>query len=443
MDIAPQQSIRRSSATANTADVCMKKNIFIGTVVTIQLASMLLFQLLVIRFVGVGPQTDAYIAAQAIPTFLNAVVGSALQNVWLQRLSLLHNNVSAWHAAQSLAQGQVAVLGGTVVLLLIATTALWVPALYPGFSKELHHTTISFSLFLLIASLLNTQAALLTAALRARDQFLTAEVTMLIGTAIALLAAWILVPVWGIWAVMWIWLVRSTVIYLLLMYLTNWPWPSILGGLRQVESWIKIRPLLFGASLTKTAPLVDRFWASQAQAGGMTALGLAQQGVGGLATVLERIISMPLIPTLARLLDAGHIHEVRVRYRNRVFVALLFTGIIVGIMLSGRSELAKGLVFTLNISASDAMLMWDLVIALTGFVFVSIAGTIVMSVLYAMGEMSAAAKISISGFLLGLVLKWQFFEKAGVLGLAMAITVSYVATLVMGIALVELKLSKR
>lgn len=420
----------------------INKNIFIGVVVAIQLAGMMLFQLLVIRLVGFGPQTDAYIAAQAVPTFLNAVVGSALQSVWLQRLSVMRHDVPRWHAAQSLAQGQAAVLGGTVALLLMATATWWVPVLYPGFNEGLHQTTTAFSLVLLIATMLNTQATLLTSALRARDRFLTAEVIALLGTTIALCAVWVFVPLWGVWSVVWIWLMRSTVIYLLQMHIAGWPWPAILEGLRFVETWRKIRPLLFGASLTKTAPLVDRFWASQAQAGGMTALGLAQQGVGGLSTVLERAISMPLIPTLARLLEGGNVREARAQYRKRVLVVLLLTAVITGVMWAGRSVLVQGLDRALHVSRDDAALVWQLVMALTGFVFVSIAGTIVMSVLYALGEMSIAAKISVVGFLLGLLLKWLFFEGAGVVGLAIAITISYLVTFLMSVFFVEFKLRK-
>lgn len=418
----------------------MNSNILIGVVVSIQLAGMLVFQLLVIRFVGLGPETDAYIAAQAVPTFLNAVVGSALQSVWLQRLSINQHGQRSWHAEQSLAQGQAAVLGGTVVLLLMATVTWWVPTLYPGFSEGQTQSIVAYSLVLLIATLLNTQATLLTAALRARDRFLAAEVIALLGTVMALLAAWVLVPLWGVWSVVWIWLMRSVVVYLVQMQISGWPWPAFLEGLRFVETWRKVRPLLFSASLTKTAPLVDRFWASQAQAGGMTALGLAQQGVGGLATVLERAISVPLIPTLSRLLERGNVREARSRYRKRVLFVLLLTGIIASLLWGVRSGIGQVLIWVLNVSSDDAVLVWNLVVFLSGFVFVSVAGTIVMSVLYALGEMSIAAKISIGGFLLGLLLKWLFFEEAGVIGLSIAISLSYLATFVIGVTLVEFKL---
>ena len=418
----------------------MKSNMLIGVVVAIQLAGMLVFQLLVIRFIGLGPETDAYIAAQAVPTFLNAVVGSALQSVWLQRLSIMQHDQPSWHAEQTLAQGQAAVLGGTVVVFLMATATWWVPTLYPGFSKSLTQNITGYSLVLLIATLLNTQATLLTAALRARDRFLAAEVIALLGTVMALLAVCVLVPVWGIWSVVWIWLMRSIVIYLVQMHILGWPWPAFLEGLRLVETWRKIRPLLFSASLTKTAPLVDRFWASQAQAGGMTALGLAQQGVGGLSTVLERAISVPLIPSLSRLLECGNVREARARYRKRVLFVLLLTGIIATLLWGGRSSIGQALIRVLNVSSDDAVLIWNLVVLLSGFLFVSIAGTIVMSVLYALGEMTIAAKISIGGFLLGLLLKWLFFEGAGVIGLAIAISLSYLATFLIGVTLVEFKL---
>ena len=233
---------------------------------------------------------------------------------------------------------------------------------------------------------------------------------------------------------------RSILIFFLQMYIAGWPWPAIMEGLRFDETWRKIRPLLFGASLTKTAPIVDRFWASQAQVGGVTALGLAQQGVGGLTTVLERAISMPLIPTLARLLDDGNFRKVRALYRKRVFTVLVITAFLMSVLWAGRSGFVEGLDQAMHVSIDNAILVWKLVIALTGFVFVSIAGTIVMSVLYALDEMTMATKISVGGFVLGLVLKWAFFEADGVNGLAIAISLSYIASFVTGIAIIEIKL---
>jgi peptidoglycan biosynthesis protein MviN/MurJ (putative lipid II flippase) len=407
-----------------------------------QLLGLLLFQLLIIRLVGVGPQTDAYIAAQAVPSVVNAIIASSLQSVWLPRFSLLRHDVIAWREEQSLAQGQAAVLVGTVVLLLMAAAAWWVPALYSGFSEVLHQTTTAFSIVLLGATVLNTQVTLLTVALRASDRFLTAEVIALVGTILALVAIWFLVPTWGVWSAVLIWLARSFVIYILHMYIANWPWPAIRGGLRLAETWHMVRPLLFSASLSKTSPLVDRYWASQAQAGSMTMLGLAQQGIGALATVLERAISMPLIPTLARLLERGEVHSVRTRYRGRIVVALLATVVIAGVLFVGRPWLLDALALALDFSAENALLMWKLMMALIGFLFVSIAGTIVISVLYALGEMLLAAKISTGGFLLGLILKWIFFEEAGVVGLAIAITIAYLITFVMSIVIVELKLRR-
>lgn len=412
----------------------------IAVTVAMQLVVMLVSQLVVIRILGIGEQSDAYIASQAVPSVVSAIVISSLQSVWMPRFSILHQDLITRKVQQSLAQGQGVILGGSSLLLLMSTVSFWLPVLYPGFSDDVKQTTTIYSLVLLGATALNIQTALLTVALRAYDRFLTAEVIGLVSSSIALLAVWILVPKWGAWSAVWIMMARSIVMYLVLMHISSWPLPDIAGGLRFVDTWRTIQPLLFSGSLSKTAPLFDRYWASQAQAGSLTVLGLAQQGISAMSTVLERSISMPLIPALSRLLKCGEIHTLRIRYRQRVVIALLATVVIAGVLITARHWIVDALILTLNFSSDDAEQMRKILIALTGFLFVSIAGSVVISVLYALGEMSLAAKISIGGFLVGLILKWLAFDLAGVVGIAVAITTSYLFTFVVGVALVEMKL---
>lgn len=418
----------------------MNKGISIAVVVSMQLVGLLLFQLFIVRFVGVGPETDAYIAANAVPSVLNAIVGSSMASVWLVRLSLLNRNIAAWRMEQSLAQGQGLILGGTLVTLLMVTAKGWVPLLYPGFTAELYRKTVEFSFVLLGATVLNTQTTLLTVALRARDRFLMAEVISLFGTLTALLANLVLLPIWGLWAAVWIWFARSIVIYLMQMHIADWPWPAIGGGLYFVETWCKIRPLLLSASLVKTALLVDRYWASLAPAGGLTVLGLAQQGVGGMSAVLERAISMPVIPELTRLLERREYRTLRIKYRSRLGMSFIISAAIGGLLFVGRPwfiDVAKG---ALALSFESASLLWSLVAGLVGYLFVSIAGTVAISVLYAMGEMTLAARLSMGGFIIGLILKWQLFEAEGILGIVLAISLSYMSTFIMTVFFIELKL---
>jgi len=330
-----------------------------------------------------------------------------------------------------------------VVVLLMITAVWWVPLLFPGFSGDQHKNTIAFSLVFLGATVLNTQATLLTAALRARDRFLTAEIISLLGIVIALIASVVFVPVYGVWAAVWILFARSAVIYLLQMQMAGWSWPAVVDAVCLVETWRKIKPLLFSSSLVKTAPLVDRYWATLAPVGGVTVFGLAQQGTSGISAVLERAISMPLIPELSRLVDSGNFRLLRSRYRARVGLALIFCTAISGVWYAARPWLIGVMSYVLDLPVDSALLLWSLVAGLIGYVFVSIAGTVAISILYAMGEMTIAAKLSVSGFLFGVLLKWQFFEAAGLIGIAIAISISYLTTFVMTVVFVEYKLHSK
>jgi hypothetical protein len=160
----------------------LKLSLSIGAVVAIQLIFTFATQLLVIRMVGVGPETDAYIASQALPSVLFAIISSALQSVWLPKLSVLNDNFVEWRNQQSVAQSQAIVLGGGLFFLVWLTRDLWARLLFPGFLNHQLQLTGLLVGPLLVAAVFNTQTSLLIIALRARGFFLIGETISMLGT---------------------------------------------------------------------------------------------------------------------------------------------------------------------------------------------------------------------------------------------------------------------
>jgi peptidoglycan biosynthesis protein MviN/MurJ (putative lipid II flippase) len=418
----------------------MVNSLMIACLASLQLIGLLVFQLLVIRLVGVGPEMDVYFAAQALPSVINSIIGSSLQSVWLARLSVVPKYDYSWQLEQSLAQGQGLIVSGVVASVLIISSSIWIPLLYPGFNSNQHQNAIAFSVVFICITIINTQSILLTAALRASNRFLSAEIISLLGTSIALIGCLIFIPNYGIWAAVWIWLLRSLIIYILQMHIAGWIKPAIVDAYLFFTTWHKIKPLLVSSSLVKFAPLVDRYWASLSPVGGLTILGLAQQGMGGAAAVLERAISMPLIPELSRYVESRDFRKLRTSYRNRVFLALIFSMVIIAFWLIAQKWIISLIGYTLELSIDNSLQLWNVVAGLIGYLFVSIAGTVAVSVLYAMGEMFVVSKISVLGFFIGIILKWQFFEAAGLVGLSIAISFAYLASLIMTVCYIEIKL---
>ena len=121
----------------------------------------------------------------------------------------------------------------------------------------------------------------------------------------------------------WIILVRAIILMLLNLIATGWPWVAKFDRRKIHNTWNSIKPLLLGSSIYKTSPIIDRYFASMASSGGLTLVHLAQTAVGVLATVLERSVSTPRIPTVSRLVKDENFIELKRVFRQGVITILL------------------------------------------------------------------------------------------------------------------------
>ncbi len=394
-----------------------------------QLLATLLTQLMVIRIVGVGPDSDAYIAAQAVPSVLFAIVITALQSVWLPRLAVLTGDVAAWQQEQSIARGQAGLLGGGLILFVGSTIQFWLPLLFPGFDSQQQQNTAGFCIVLLLAAAFNTQSAVLTVALRARNRFLTAEIIALLGTLLSLAAIYFALPVWGVAAAVWIGLARSILVYGAQMSFANWPPLSLTKGWGCKETWILMRPLLLGTSIYKTSPLVDRYWASQAPSGAITTFSLAQTVMGALATLLERALCMPITPSLARHVAQNDYVGLRRAYRRGVLRITLAVISFVIFLVALKSVFVAFTATALNIQVETALTFWLMCLLLVGYLHVAASGAVVVAAFYAMGNTMTPVKIGVIGFIANVGLKYFGYLIFGMPGLVLSTSIYYVGNM--------------
>lgn len=405
------------------------RGIGLGFIALLQLIVGLLIQLSVLRAIGAGSDTDAFVAAQALPLVLFAILSVSMQSVWQPRLALESKVVENWLHAQSEALGQAFILVGGIILFAGITSGLWIPLLYPGLDISQASLVSHMTLPLLLAAALNCQSAILTVALRAVDQFATAEVVNLIASAVALAAIILLVPHEGVRAAAWILCARAVVVFGTLYLYAGRPRVDPRLGLASHAIWQQLRPLLVGSSFYKTAPLVDRYWGSQAEAGGLTTFSLAQTGMGAAATVLERSICMPLIPQLARLVDSKDMVSLRRTYRNCVFRVHLATGCALLGLLVLLPVWNQLLAILLKLEPTLANQLWWLCIFLLGYMHVAASGGVVVAAFYAFGNTRTPVKVGIIGFVIGIILKSIGFIFLGLPGLALATSIYYIGNM--------------
>lgn len=418
----------------------MRLNLSLGMLAGLQLLANLLTQLAVLRVVGTGGETDAFVAAQAVPMVVFAILAISLQSVWQPRLAVAADDTQRWRREQGVAQGQALIVFGLAIALLWSLRGVWIPLILPGFAPSQLQTVSELTTPLLTATLLNGHTALLTSALRARTRFVVGEAVVLASHLVAFGMVLWWVPQYGVQAAAWVSLGRAALVCTVLAWQAGWPPVNLRAGARAASIWRQLMPLLMGSSLYKTSPLVDRFWSSQAAAGSVTIFNLAMTANGAVATILERAISMPVAPRMARDAAAGRFAEVRATYRRCI---LHITGLVLvfAVALGASQPLWTSLVApTLNIAPPLAEQMWLICLLLLAYLHVAASGTIAVNTFYAMGDTRTPVKVGVVGFLIGVVLKSAAFLAFGLTGLAAATSLYYAGNMVAMCLLLERRL---
>ncbi len=420
----------------------MSLGLRLGSVATLQLAAGFGIQLAVLAILGAREQTDAYVAAQAVPLVVFAVLAGSLQSVWQPRLSVAHDRPEAWRAAQRSAYGQALLLFGASSSLLMATARWWQPGLFPGLDSQQHDLVHRMLLPLLLASLLDGQMVLQTAALRARERFVTGELAFLLATLAALVLVVVVVPGFGIEAVPWILLARSAAACVALFFQVGRVAPSVASGLREAAVWSQLRLIVSSASLERTAPLVDRFWTSQAATGGMTLFGLAHTAATAIAMILERSLYMPAAARMGRLFAAGRHDEVRLAFR-RALVRSTLAVAAAGLLLLALEPVWGVVVSPLLGSRPDqAEALWWLLVLLLGHAHAAAAGPASIAVFHALGNARVPAVLGAVGYGVGVALKSAGFLAWGLKGLALAVSVHQLLFVVVLLRAVDSELAR-
>jgi putative peptidoglycan lipid II flippase len=400
----------------------------LASLAAIQLLAQFVLQLIILRLDGAGVASDAYVASLTMPMMLAAVFTLSLQNVWQPRLAVLAANEGEWRDAQAVAQGQVLILFVTVVTITSLTANLWVGALFPGFSPQQVELTSHMTRIMLVGALFNAHGALFTTAQRARDRFISAEIVPIVGSLAAIAAVALTLENVGIEAAAWISLLRSVAVAAALFALAGFPGINIRGGWRS-DMWSKLYPLLAGSSVIKTGPLIDRFWVSQVPAGGVTVYNLVQTGMGALASVIDRALTVSTAPRLARLAHAKDFRGMRTLYRRCIWHATLIVIAVPLLLLAMRPLWSTLVVDFLRVPGALADQMWLMCFLLLGYLHVAGCGSIVVTAFYALGDTRTPMKLSVVSFLGGAVIKSIAFVYWGMPGLAAATSVYYLFNL--------------
>jgi len=405
----------------------VKLAIKLGALSAANIGIAFLFQWYVLIQLGPGVETDALFAGMTIPQLVLAVISGSLMHVLVPLLSgesedrLRHD---AW--------GFLTLIGGLfglLAVLLYAAAPWWVPLTVPGFDEAGQALTVELTRIQLIGMVFAAINGVQWAAYHARQRFLWAEFTPILASVFALLLLIWALPRFGVIAAAWIGALRMGVQTLLLAPGMGIPVRPDLKSAAIQQAWPRIKPLLLGTAYYKTDPLVDRFLLSTASSGSLSLYYLAQQIYGAASQVLNKAITAPLVPVLSMLHKAGDTNGFRRAYHLKLLeVGTISIAGLLALVLIGQVALTL-LVGHGNISASNITQLWWIMIWLGGMFIGGAMGQICSSSFYACGDTITPTRISMLTYTVYIPSKVISFYLWGVVGLATATSVYYVANL--------------
>ena len=391
--------------------------LIVATIVSAQLICQVAMQLLVVRLAGVCQATDTYLAAQAVPLAVAAVLVSALQSAWLPRFSDFTDGAQ-WTEQIASAQAQAILLSGGVALAIGLIAPLWLPFLYPSFSSTQYSQAFLYTALLLLGLILTTNSSVLLVALRVRGQHITAELAALAGALVAVIATYFAVAEFGILGAVVVQVLRTGLLVALQLWLLDWPRPAWMAGLRDRETWRLMRPLILSGGVFKFGPVIDRFIAGLTPTGTLTIFVLAQTLVLPLVTLLEQVICVPALTRISRSIRSGYNRHPARLFLGELIQIIILVGIvaILGLLVFSYGVNIVQVVLKLDNDSAHLLLVCSLVFL--AFVASTAAGRLVTATFYAGGDSRSTALVGIVNFVFSVAAKLLLFQHMGIVGLA-------------------------
>jgi putative peptidoglycan lipid II flippase len=413
----------------------MKQTLTLAALAGANIILTLLLQWYVITQLGVGIETDALFAGMALPQLILSVVSSSLTHVLVPLLAT-ENEVTFRQNAWGFFLN-VSGMFTLIALVLFVTATYWVPWLVPGFSGPARALTVTLTRIQLISMIFTASAAVLWSVYHARRRFVWVELSTLLSNAIALILIFKLLSIYGVTGAAFVIVLRTAFqVAWLMPGLGRWQRPEWNSNAMR-EAWSRIRPLLIGTAYYRTDPLVDRFLASMAPAGGLSLLYIGQQIYGAANIVADKALVAPMVPQLAIEANGGRWSVFRRIYQRRLlllgglpllgYIALLIAGERVLDLLIGHG----------GVTTDNVHLLWLIMVALVGFFIGGAMGQITSTTFYAMGDTRTPTRMSIITYTIYIPAKVLGFLYYGLIGLAVVTSIYLFVNLILQILLLE------
>lgn len=388
------------------------------------LLANLWFPVLAIRALGASHAADALFLVFILPAVIAVLLGNSVLNWSTPRLVRRVDAAARRQLSWSLLWVLLACVGALCVLLCLL---LWLlvqfalPPLDPAGSHALAMTILPAGVVAILASVV---AAVAQALFTAERNVVGSEGRTLLANLLAMLA-WLLLDPVTLAGCAALFALRAVLVALLLA-----PWLGrplrLEAGDRDLRAVLReSRWLLLAATYYKSEPFVDRLLFASVSAGAVAAFHLAHQILALMTVLMNRVITATLVAPLAEAVHASAAGRAR-RLLQRALLGMAVTGVLVwvGFVLAGE-PLVRLLFAGVPTAVGQIELTAQLLVLLGGYMLGILLGQVLGQALYTTGDTRAMMALGSAGFTLGLVIKvlalWQF----GVIGLAAALSVSW------------------
>lgn len=385
-------------------------------------------QAYVMIHLGAGRETDAFFAALAVPTFVLAVLGTAVANVIVPILA----GENTGHARQDSwafiwwVTAVFGALGGILALL----APVWVPLLVPGLDGSAQELAVNLARIQMVAMVFNAQGTIAACCCQAVGRFRRPALAPLAGGMVGLAFVLVLVPVFGIHGAAWAEVARLGITFAVVVpglgrpVAPSWRSPAVGDALR------RMRPLVLGGLYYRSDVLVDRVLGSLTPAGGLSILALGTRLYGVGAQVVTNAVTVPALTELAVHHKRGRPDMFDERWR-RALRATVVLSCAAWLAVCAVAFAVAGVGGIGTFGPQDAN-RFALVLLLLGGVLVgAAAGQVLSGAHYARGDTRTPAIIAAVAFSVGVALKVAGLVSFELVGLAVATSLYYgMATLV-------------
>jgi putative peptidoglycan lipid II flippase len=391
------------------------------------IGSSLLFNWVVLVSLGAGVESDALFAAMTVPQLFASVISSSITHALTPLLAGETPDAQMRDAWSLFAICGLLFLG--VAVALAAGAPWWVPWIVPGFSEEGKALTVLYAQISMTGIIFTGVNGIQVALAFAQGRFIWSDTAPILASIAALTLLIMLLPSYGAVAAAWTAVFRLLFQTLLLFKGMGWPRRPDFHRPSVIVLWGRLKPLIAGASYYKMDPLVDRFLVSTLAPGSLSLLYLAQQLHGAGSQVLGKAMAVPTMTRLSVAAKSGHRRDFARQFRH-TFAAMLAVGLllVVGLLVIGRPTLATVMAHG-ELGREDSQVLWWLLVLTSGLLVGGSIGTLTAGAFYAVGDTKTPTVLGSVSFTIAIFVKVVAFSLFGLEGLALAISIYYLASL--------------